>query len=332
MSEELPGIPEIYGRGIENLKKKGIDWVYPPGRKTGPAVKVNRKYLDSLFFTPQFLKTVKSETGFTFLQKKFRGPVFCSAISRLPFMPETSLAEIARGTAEAGSFIMLGIGGSDELQSAIDTGASVIKMVKPYRNMELTYEKVRDAESRGCLAVGMDIDHFYGVMRGNTVRSTELFGPYTMTELKQVIAQTRLPFIIKGVLSAGDAAAAVELGASAILVSNHGSGSMDFSAPSVLVLENIASSVGDRVEVLVDSGFENGNDVFKALAFGARAAGFGSPMILAWAADGSKGVAALINLINAELRRAMTATGCASLTAIDKSLIFRTSLFTGGEI
>lgn len=326
MSEKQLTIPEIYAKGKENLKKTGFDWVYPPGRKLGPSIKANRKYLDSLFFEPKFFDPVDVDTSFTIFGVKLRTPVFCAAITRQSYMSETSLAEIARGVADAGSLIMLGIGGSPDLQSAIDTGAPVVKVVKPYRNTELIYEKVRDAEKRGCVAVGMDIDHFYGLLRGDRIEMTETFSPQRTSELQQLISQTKLPFIIKGVLSVSDAEKAVQLGASAIIVSNHGSGSFDFSVPSMAALPKIVDSVGDKVTVLVDTGFETGNDVFKGLAFGAKAVGLATPMILAWAADGSKGAELLLNQVTAELHRTMGGAGCANLSAIKRATIIKMPL------
>ena len=241
-------------------------------------------------------------------------------------MTDNDLVEIARGVKNAGALMMLGIGGSNVLQSAIDTGAPVVKMVKPYRRTELIYEKVHDAENRGCVAVGMDIDHFYGLLAGDKVEKTELFGPQNTEELKQIIRQTKLPFIIKGVLSVSDAEKAVGLGASAMVVSNHGRGAIDFTVPSMLALPKIVDSVGDKLTVLVDSGFKTGNDVLKGLASGAKAVGFASSMIIAFAADGCAGVELLVNLITAELWRTMTATGCPNLAAISRSIISQTPL------
>jgi len=321
MNEESLTISQIYAKGIENLKKRGVDWVYPAGGRIGPPVSANRHYLDSLFFETKFFDPVDVDTSLTIFGVKLKTPVFCSAISRLDYMSETDMTDIARGIADAGSLIMLGIGGSSELQSAIDTRVPVVKVVKPYQRTELIYEKVRDAESRGCVAVGMDIDHFYGVLRGNSVIRTELFGPQGTDELKQVISQTKLPFIVKGVLSVSDAEKAVQLGASAIVVSNHGSGAIDFSIPSMIALPKIVERVGDKVTVLIDTGFQTGNDVFKALAFGAKAVGFASPVILAVAANGAQGVELLINQLTAELRRTMAATGCPNLPAIERSII-----------
>jgi len=322
MAEELLTISQIYARGKENLKKGGIEWVYPPGRKVGSSVMANRKYLDSLFFETKFFDPVDVDTSLTIFGVKLKTPVFCSPISQSPpYLSDTGIIDIAQGVANAGSLIMLGIGGSTELQRAIDTGAPVVKMVKPYKRTELIYEKVRDAESRGCVAVGMDIDHFYGALRGDSVFRGELFRPQRTDELRQVFSQTKLPFIIKGVLSVSDAEKAVQLGASAIIVSNHGSASIDFSVPSMIALTKVVDSVGDKLTVLIDTGFETGNDVLKALALGAKAVGFASPLLLALAADGSYGVELLINQITAELRRTMAATGCPNLAAINKAII-----------
>ncbi len=136
-----------------------------------------------------------------------------------------------------------------------------------------------------------------------------------------MFSQTKLPFIIKGVLSVTDAEKAVRLGASAIMVSNHGRDSVDFSVPSMIALPKIVDSVGSKVTVLIDTGFRTGNDVLKALAFGAKGVGFANSMLLALAADGADGVELLINQITAELRRTMAATGCPNLSAINRSII-----------
>jgi len=150
---------------------------------------------------------------------------------------------------------------------------------------------------------------------------TGLFGPQQTDELERIISESILPFIIKGVLSVYDAEKSLELGAKAIVVSNHGSGSFDYTIPSMQVLPKIVEKVGDKMAILVDTGFENGNDVFKALALGAAAVGFANPMILAYAAEGSEGIELLINQITRELERNMAASGCANLTTIRNVMI-----------
>lgn len=318
MSEEPRTVSQIYATGRENLKleRSGADAerasVFP---RIAPTVRANRLYLDSLFYETRLFDPVEVDTSLNLFGVQLKTPAFCSAISG------RGVADIARGVGNSGSLFMLGICGPDDLQAAIDTGAPVVKIVKPYRDTELVFKEAREAESKGCVAVGMDIDHFYGVSMGDRVMRTEQFGPQRTEDLKQLISEAKLPFIIKGVLSSRDAERALELGASAIVVSNHASGSFNFSVPSMMALPKIVKSVGEKMTVFVDSGFETGEDVFKALALGAKGVGFGSAMVLAMAADGSRGVELLVNLITAQLARTMAATGCADLSALDESLI-----------
>jgi len=314
-------ISEIYARGKDNLEKRGIKREVPPDSNLRASIQTNRRYLDSLFFETKYFDPVDVDTSLTIFGVKLKTPVFCSPLSGLQQWTTADMVDIARGVGKAGSLMMCGIGGSNELQAAIDTGVPMVKIVKPYRRTELVYEKVRDAEGRGCVAVGMDIDHSYGRLAGDRVENTETFGPQSTSELKQLISQTRLPFIIKGVLSVSDAEKALQLGASAIVVSNKGRGALDFAIPGMIALPKIVDSVGNKLLVLIDTGFKTGNDAFKALAFGAKAVGFASSMLLAQAAGGSECVELLINQLTAELHRTMTATGCPNLSAINRSII-----------
>ncbi len=325
MKEDSLTISQIYAKGKENLEKMGVERWFPPDSDIAASARLNRKYLDSMFFETRFFDPVDVDTSLAIFGAKLRTPVFCAAISRLAHMSDADMVDIARGLNNAGSLLMLGIGGSQALQGAIDTGVPVVKMVKPYRETELIYEKVREAGERGCVAVGMDIDHFYGTLREDRPALTELFGPQRTDELKEVFSQTRLPVIIKGVLSVSDAEKAAQLGVSAIVVSNHGRGSVDFSVPSMIALPRIVDRVGDKVTVLVDTGFKTGNDVLKPLAFGARAVGFASSIVLALAADGANGVELLVNQITAELKRTMAVTGCPNLSAVNRSIIVQVS-------
>jgi 4-hydroxymandelate oxidase len=319
--EKILTISQTYVRGKERLAEIGYKRVLPPGSSTSATIYANRKYLDSLFFKTRFFNPPEVNTGLEIFGVKLRTPIFCSPLSGVNELADTALTDIARGLKNAGSLLMLGIGGSPELQSAINTGVPVVKIIKPYKNAELIYKKLKDAEDRGCVAVGMDIDHFYGASRGDTVDMAEIFAPQNTDMLAQLISSTKLPFIIKGVLSFQDAEEAVRIGARAIIVSTHGSASVDFAVPSMIALTDIVKAVGDKITVLVDTGFKTGNDVLKAVALGAKAVGFASAMMLAWAAGGSRGVENLLNQITAELARTMAATGCANLSAVDRSII-----------
>jgi len=321
MSPELPAISEIYASGQANLARMGVKLSFSSGRYAEATAHASRSYLDSLFFTPSFLDTGEADTSITLFGRKLKTPVFCSAISRQSFMPDSWATDVGTGVARAGSLMMLGLGGSDDLQKAIDTGAPVIKIVKPYRQSELIYQKIHDAETRGCIAVGMDISHTLGRLRGDRIDRDNTFGPQSSADLKSLIASTKLPFIIKGVLNISDAQKAMAIGARAIVVSNHGGYSFSYGLPAPVVLPVIAEKMGKNMIIMVDSGFRTGNDVLKGMALGAHTVGMGVNMITALMADGAVGIENLLQQITMELRRSMIATGCADLKVVNKSII-----------
>jgi isopentenyl diphosphate isomerase/L-lactate dehydrogenase-like FMN-dependent dehydrogenase len=324
MSEQPLSLTELYNRGKEKYQKIGWARTFPPDSNTQSAVQANRKILDSIFIEPRYFEPVESNPGVTLFGMKLKTPAFCSAISRTPWMTDADLVDIARGLAKAGSMLVLGIGGSEVMQSCIDTGVPVVKMVKPYRNTELIYQqKVHDAEKRGAVAVavGMDIDHFYGSFRDGRSERADTFAPQQTADIRQAISGTKLPFIIKGVLSVSDAEKAAGIGAACVEVSNHGWSPLDCSVPAVLALPKVVEAVGGRMMVLIDSGFKTGNDVFKALALGAKGVGFASSILLAHAAGGAEGVEQLMNFITLELSRTMAVTGCPTVAAVNRSRI-----------
>lgn len=308
-------ISEIYERGEKAIAGKGMEWKLPSHEGGSASVLANRELLDSLFFETRFFDPVEVDTSVTFFNTRLKTPVFITAVSSPSYHSSHTLADMAKGAAEAGAMIILGIGGFKQLQRAVDTGAAVVKMVKPYLDTELIYKKVRDAEQRGCIAVGMDIDHFYGRLFGDMVDKTNLFGPQNTEELRQVFSGTRLPVVFKGILSDYDAERAADLGASAIVVSNHGTASVAFSMPSVAALPGIAKK-WNTGHVFVDSGFKTGTDAFKASALGAHGTGFASAAVFALEQGGSRGVRSFIDTLTAELARVMAATGCSMIDNI----------------
>ena len=315
MSEELT-LSQLYVRGADGLAEAGYNRPLPPDAAMGTPLVANRRYLDSLFFTPRFLSSVAAETSTTILGTAVSVPVFCGPMGGWNKLGDTALEECARGLKAAGSMLTLGIGGSDDLQKAIDTGVPVVKFVKPYGNTDLIFQKLEDAERRGCVAVGMDIDHFHGRLVGDAVDLEDTFAPQSDETMRSAISATKLPFVVKGVLGVDDAQKAVELGAKALVVSNHGMASLENATPSVLALRDIALSVGAQVEVYVDTGFRTGNDIVKGLALGARAVGFANSMLLAWGAGREDGVRRLVELLGAEMRRTMSALGCSDCASL----------------
>lgn len=129
------------------------------------------------------------------------------------------------------------------------------------------------------------------------------------------------PLIIKGILDPDDARAAADVGADGIVVSNHGGRQLDGVLSTARALPPIADAVGDRLTVLADSGVRSGLDVVRMLALGAHGVLLGRAWLYALAARGEAGVAQLLDLIEKEMRVAMTLTGVNTIARIDRSIL-----------
>ena len=129
------------------------------------------------------------------------------------------------------------------------------------------------------------------------------------------------PLIIKGILDPDDAAAAVDIGADGIVVSNHGGRQLDGVLSSAQALPPIAAAVAGRLSVLADSGVRSGLDVVRMLALGARGVLLGRAWLWALAANGEAGVDQMLTMLTKELKVVMMLTGCSSIDAIDASVL-----------
>ncbi len=128
--------------------------------------------------------------------------------------------------------------------------------------------------------------------------------------------------VLKGVLDADDAKRAADMGADAIVVSNHGGRQLDGAPSTIAALPRIAEAVGDSIEVLFDGGVRSGQDVLKALALGARGCMIGRAYLYGLAAMGEAGVAKALRLIGDELRVSMSLTGVQDVTQVSRDILF----------
>ena len=129
------------------------------------------------------------------------------------------------------------------------------------------------------------------------------------------------PFALKGVMSVEDAKKAIDIGCTAIIISNHGGRQLDGSRTPFDQLTEIVDAVGDKIEVILDSGIRRGTHVLKALALGAKACSFGKGYLFALGAAGQKGVEAALQKMKAEINRDMILMGCKSIKELNKSKI-----------
>ncbi len=134
---------------------------------------------------------------------------------------------------------------------------------------------------------------------------------------------TGLPLVIKGVMTAEDALLAIDAGADAIMVSNHGGRQLDGCLASIAVLPEVVRAVAGRVPVLLDGGVRRGTDVLKALALGATAVGLGKPIFFSLAVGGQEGVSNMLRILQQELEAAMALCGCQTISDIRPDLLTR---------
>lgn len=149
----------------------------------------------------------------------------------------------------------------------------------------------------------------------------------TWENIRWLKTQTRLPIILKGILSDADAVKAVNVGVSGILVSNHGGRQFDAAPAPIDVLTSIVKAVDGRCEVYLDGGVRSGTDVLKALALGARVVFVGRPAIYALCYNGKEGVRSMLQILKDEVSSAMAICGCTSVDDIKNLSVLRDGLF-----
>jgi 4-hydroxymandelate oxidase len=167
------------------------------------------------------------------------------------------------------------------------------------------------------LPVRIEREDFHANL-GSIVDST-----LTWRDLEWLRSCSPLPLVLKGILTAEDALLAVEHGAAAVIVSNHGGRQLDGVPPTLDALPEVVEAAGERVEVLVDGGIRRGTDVLKALALGARAAMSGRAVLWGLAAGGEEGARQVLELLRAEIEVGLKLLGCASPAEVTRAHVRR---------
>jgi len=154
-------------------------------------------------------------------------------------------------------------------------------------------------------------------MKGVAVNSPT----FSWTQVDQLKKATKMKLVLKGLETREDARLAVEHGVDGILVSNHGGRATETYRATIEALPEVIDGVGGRIPVMVDGGIRRGTDVYKALAFGARAVGIGRPYIWGLSAFGQAGVEKVLEILNAEFQLTMRQCGARSLSEITRSSV-----------
>ena len=287
---------------------------------------ITQKYMDSILIEEKIIDSVVADTTTEFLGETFSMPVMMPAFSHLKSFNGrelTGLEEYSVAAKNSNILNFVGMMENDMFDKIIAAGAKTVRIVKPYDDNAKVRDQMQYAESAGAFAIGMDIDHIFGET-GTDICVGEKMAVQTADMLRSYVESTRLPFIVKGVLSARDALTCAQIGAKAIIVSHH-HGRMPYAVPPMMVLPEIREALEGRdVKIIVDCGIESGADVYKALALGADACAVGRSMLPSLEKDGAAGVEAFLTKVKNELRFIMSNTGFAKVSDIDDSALWFT--------
>ena len=269
------------------------------------------------------------DTSVELFGRKFRYPFFAGPVGAVSLHYGDRYSDVSYNNvlvaecAKEGIAAFTGDGtNADVMKAATEAiraaGGAGIPTVKPW-GADVVREKMKLVKESGAFAVAMDIDAAgLPFLKGLNPPA----GAKSVEELKEIISEAGLPFIVKGVMTAGGAKKAREAGASAIIVSNHGGRVLDQCPATAEVLGDIAEEVGGTMKILVDGGIRSGVDVFKALAMGADAVLIARPFVTAVYGGAEEGIDALISKIGEELSDTMSMCGAKELKDINEDMLW----------
>lgn len=300
------------------------------GLGTGSAFMANVQALAKVTFNMRLVHEItEPDTSTSILGMNLSMPVMAAPIGGISFnmggkrTEEEYIKAIIDGSRQAG---IIGCTGDGVPPFIHESGLAAIAaakghgipFIKPWEDAEL-YEKLAKAKDSGATIVGMDIDAAGLITLRKMGRPVS---PKSVDTLREIIAKTGVKFIIKGIMTPEDAALALQAGADAIVVSNHGGRVLDHTPGTAEVLPAIAEQMKGKLGIIVDGGIRAGADVLKMLALGADAVMIGRPFSIAAMGGLTEGVVAYSETLRTELMQAMVMTGTESVAKISPALLY----------
>lgn len=272
----------------------------------------------------------EADTKYDFFGRKLSMPIMGASVAGVnSFGGEKVISEkefcrsVVLGCRDAGTIGWRGdtytysLDDSYGIDAIAEANGMGVKIVKP-REQELIIEFFRKAEKAGAIAVGVDIDGCgsYAMAIHNKPVFKKNIG-----DIKELVSSTKIPVIIKGIMSLEDAIAAKDAGAAAIVVSNHGGRVLDHTPGTIEVLPEIVAELKGKIRIIIDGGFRTGYDILKALALGAESVLIGRDIVRAAVGAGIEGVKIHMEYLQKTLAKAMIMTNCNSLKEIGSEIL-----------
>lgn len=268
------------------------------------------------------------DTGIELFGKHLQIPVITGPIGSIKWQynPTDDVRDFNKGVVDA--CVKSGIAGSfgdgiqpevfpDSMSYSSQFGGISMPIFNPYSDEEIL-EKISMANNFNPFAIGLVIDSA-GLphLRQKNISA----GTKTVEQLKTIKAACKAPFVIKGIMTAKSAIKAVDAGADAIIVSNHGGRVLPDSPATADVLPEIVEAVKGKTKIIVDGGIRSGIDIFKALALGADAVMICRPILISWYGAGSEGISIYVEKLKNELTDIMYMCGARKISDINRDMI-----------
>ena len=296
------------------------------GKGLGFTANINA--LDRIRLKPRLISThVAPDLSTSIYGQTISLPVMASSLSGVKASMGDSISEsefafnVLKGSYDAATIGWIG-NTADEGQEltgidAVKKAGIGIPIFKPQKNKRLL-QLITMAQEAGALAVGVDLD---GVGHINWEKKGKPLFRKSISEIKELVNSTDLPFIAKGIMSVEDALDALDSGVSGIDVSNHGGRVLDSTRGVAEVLPDITKAVKGKITITAGGGVRTGFDVMKMLALGADAVLIGRDIIRAAIGGGPQAVRLHFEYLKGELRRGMIMTSCNSIDEIDERIL-----------
>jgi isopentenyl diphosphate isomerase/L-lactate dehydrogenase-like FMN-dependent dehydrogenase len=333
-------------------------WAYLAGGSGDEwTLRENRDAFSRWTFRPRVLRDVSGiSTATTVLGKTLELPVVVAPVAYQQLYDPEGDCATARAAAAVGAGMVvstLATRSTEEIAAAAP-GLLQWRQLYVFRDRGVTREQLAGVAATGCSALVLTVDTPRLAQRERDIRAgfeipADLPLPYARAamgesaqnpaehfkllddsvswrDLEWIAGESRLPVILKGIVTAEDAKIALEHGAAAIAVSNHGGRQLDGAPATLDALPDVVEAVDGLVEVYLDGGIRRGTDVAKALALGARAVFAGRAPIFGLAAAGEKGVRHVLELLRDELTLTLCLLGCTSPEEVTRAHIQRATV------
>jgi glycolate oxidase len=328
---------EVIRVARRNLSQAEWDYLVT-GASSETTLRRNRLALDSLALRPRVVRDVSSvDTSVSFLGTTLRMPVILAPIGSMQHLSPDGGISFARAAAEFGTMMAVGMMSPPGIEAiAAATDAPRILQIYVQGDDVWLANVIQRAEASGYDAICLTVDSPYhgrhdrqllnplparrpAVHRGGP----NYLASVTWQTLDRIRTMTKLPFMLKGVMTGEDAALAVQHGVDHVWLSNHGGRQLDCAQGAIEVLPEVVEAVNGRAGVIFDSGVLRGTDVVKALALGADVVAIGRLQCWGMAAGGVAGLVRTLEILENELVSAMGLLGVRCVDELDASYVTR---------